>query len=122
MRLLVYLGLVVGLSACASDESSLPDDLVGVWRTTARKYRDRSFELQPDKVIFETGEETPDTNILLSIETLEEDGRLLYDIIYLSRDGLEHTFSFYYEPKGEGVIALKNQSAIVWKKERRKKR
>ena len=100
----------------------MPESLIGVWKTQARKYRDRSFEVQPDRVIFETGEETSDTNIVIGIENREEDGRLLYDIDYLSPDGLEHTFSFYYEPMAGGVIALKNQSAIVWRKERRKKK
>ena len=100
----------------------MPDSLIGVWKTKTRKYRDRSFELQPDKVIFETGEENSDTNIVIGIESREQDGRLLYDIGYLSPDGLEHTFSFYYEPMAGRVIALKNQSAIVWRKERRKKK
>ncbi len=121
MRLFVYLVLAVGLSACGAEQSSMPDSLLGVWKTRTRKYRDRSFELQPDKVTFETGEESPDTNIVLGVEALEENGRLLYDIGYLSPDGLEHTFSFYYEPMAGGVIALKNQGGIVWRKERRKK-
>ncbi len=122
MRLLVYLVMAVGLSACGSDQDTLPDGVIGVWKTKTRKYRDRAFELQPDKVIFETGEETAETNILLSVEAREEDGRLLYDIDYLSSDGLEHTFSFYYNPMAGGVIALKNQSGIVWRKERRTKK
>ena len=122
MRLVVSLVLAVGLSACTSDPSSMPDSLIGVWKTNTRKYRDRSFEIQPDKVIFETGKETVDTNILLGIAAQDEDGRLLYDIDYLSSDGLEHTFSFYYEPRGEGAIALKNQSGMIWKKERQRKK
>ncbi len=100
----------------------MPERLIGVWKAQAREYRDRSFELQPDKVIFEPGEETSDTNIVIGIESREEDGRLLYDIDYFSPDGLEHTFSFYYDPLAGGVIALKNQSGIVWRKERRKKK
>ncbi|MEE9179415.1 MAG: hypothetical protein V3U22_00860, partial [Vicinamibacteria bacterium] len=122
MRLLLYLVLAVGLSACGPDPSSRPERLIGVWKAQAREYRDRSFELQPDKVIFETGEETSDTNIVFGIERREENGRLLYDIDYLGPDGLEHTFSFYYEPLAGGVIALKNQSGIVWRRERRKKK
>ncbi len=122
MRLLLYLVLAVYLSACSPEPSSMPESLIGVWKTKTRKYRDRSFELQPDKVIFETGKETSDTNIVLGVETHDEKGRLLYDIGYLSSDGLEHTFSFYYDPMAGGVIALKNQSGIVWRKERRKKK
>ncbi len=113
MRLLLYLVLAAGLSACGTDPSSMPESLIGVWKTQARKYRDRSFEVQPDKVIFETGEETSDTNIVIGIESREDGGRLFYNIDYLSPDGLEHTFSFHYEPVVGGVIALKNQSGIV---------
>ncbi|MEE9264057.1 MAG: hypothetical protein V3V11_06345 [Vicinamibacteria bacterium] len=113
MRLPLYLVLAVGLSACGPDPSSMPERLIGVWKAQARKYRDRSFKLQPDKVIFEPGEETSDTNIVIGIESREDDGRLFYNIDYLSPDGLEHTFSFHYEPVAGGVIALKNQSGIV---------
>ncbi len=34
---------------------SMPEDLIGVWKTAEKKYADRYFELNADRVIFSTG-------------------------------------------------------------------
>jgi hypothetical protein len=43
---------------------------------------------------------------------------LLYIFHYKNKEGLKYKFSFYYDPTGQGEIRYKNQSQIVWTKER----
>ena len=38
----------------------------------------------------------------------------LYTISYLSPEGEEYEFPFYYDPAGDGVIRFKNQQEMVW--------
>ena len=45
------------LSVCqCGKKTAVPDDLIGVWETTAPTYADRFFEIKTDEVIFGTGE------------------------------------------------------------------
>lgn len=49
--------LVACVTACgiAGPPDTLPPQLLGIWRTDAPGYRDRSFELRPGWVLFGTG-------------------------------------------------------------------
>lgn len=50
----ISLCLLLATLACGSAKID-PPDLVGVWRTQARAYRDRKLEVQPDWIVFGTG-------------------------------------------------------------------
>jgi hypothetical protein len=113
----VFLASLAG--GCFSfQETALPDQILGVWTTEAPRYADRFFELQKDKVIFGTGAGESDSNLVVAVEEVRQDRKQLYNIEYLSSEGQTYTFSFYYQTSPQ-TIALKNQSGIEWKKERR---
>ena len=93
--------------------NSVPEDLIGVWKTAERKYADRYFELKKDRIIFSTGGWKVTAH---PIERIEERGgseKILYIIFYPNYDGNEYQFSFYYDPL-QGVIRFKNQEQFEW--------
>ncbi len=51
----------------------LPDELVGVWTTSHPKYADRYFDLTKTTVIFGTGKESIDTNVISNVEKTLQD-------------------------------------------------
>lgn len=119
-KILVALAILTTLLGCQpAKNTTLPDDLVGVWKTSAPKYSDRSLEFTKDSIIFGTGKGNVDTHPIANIETIREDNTILYTISHLNREGHEYTLSFYYDPANGGVIRLKNQKTIAWTKERR---
>ncbi len=93
--------------------SSVPEDLIGVWKTAERKYADRYFELKKDRVIFATGDWSVSAHPIDRVEEYEENGKILYIIYYPSSEGDEYQFSFYYDPT-QGVIRFKNQEQFEW--------
>ncbi len=107
------------LFACQpAGKMAVPEDLIGVWETTAPTYADRFFEIRTDEVIFSTGEETFDT-YPISRMRIEKDPikqRTLYIICYKNTAGQEYKFSFFYDPANQGRIRFKNQNEMVWKK------
>ena len=115
---LMALAVASLLGACQAQSVALPEGALGHWTTDARRYEDRFFELDAGHLTFGTGGGSSYRNPILRVEVTEEDGRPLYRIDHLDAEGQSYTFSFYYEPANGGVITLKNQTEIHWKKER----
>jgi len=116
---LMALAVASLLGACQAQSNALPEGVLGHWTTAAHRYEDRFFELDADHLTFGTGGGSSYRNAILRIEvTEEEDGRPLYHIEHQGSEGQSYTFSFYYEPAEGGVIRLRNQTEIHWKKER----
>lgn len=119
-RIFVALAILATLFACQrAKTTTLPDDLVGVWKTSAPKYAGRSLEFTKDSIIFGTGEGNLDPHPIANIETIHEGNSILYTISHLNSEGQQYILSFSYDPANGGVIRLKNQKTIAWTKERR---
>ena len=104
-----------------SRKTTAPEDLIGVWKTSAAKYEDRFFEIKKDEIVFGTGQGTFDSQTIEKVETGKVRGeeRILYTISYRNQEGVEDKFSFYYHPEKGGTIRFKNQEKIAWVKGRR---
>ncbi len=97
----------------------IPDPFVGIWKTTAPNYAGRFFQITKDIVVFSIGDGQTDMHPITNVEFLREKGRSLYTISYLSPEGAEYEFPFYYDPAGDGVIRFTNQQEMVWKNQGR---
>lgn len=118
-RLLWILAIVLVFPGCRSPKNTtVPDQLVGVWRTTSPKYADRFFEITKNTITFATGGESVDVRPITKFETVPEKKSIFYAISLKSQEGYEHQFSFYYDPSNGGRIRFKNQKQIIWTKER----
>ena len=117
--LMVFLFLIISLG-CGAKITSVPESLVGIWRTGAPNYADRFFELRKNEVVFQIGEGKFDTHRISKIEKEEsrKEKRMLYIIYYKGEGGDETKFLFYHYPEEMGVIRFKNQQEMVWTKEK----
>jgi len=114
--IIIYL-MVLSVCQCGR-KTTVPDDLIGVWETTAPTYADRFFEIKTDEIIFGTVEGSFDTYPITKIK-IEKDPveqKTLYIICYKNTAGQEYKFSFYYDPANQGTIRFKNQQEMVWAK------
>jgi hypothetical protein len=118
-RVLVVIVYLFVFSTCQCGRKiAVPEDLIGVWETTAPAYADRFFEIKTDDVIYGTGEGKFDTYPITKIKTEEDpkESGTLYVICYKNIEGQEYKFSFYYDPANQGTIRFKNQKEMVWTK------
>jgi hypothetical protein len=112
---IVFLAALIG---CGGERTkSVPDELVGVWRTTAPKYADRFLKLTRTAIIFGTGGEGSYARTVVAVEKSREDGDTLYTVFYVDAEG-EYKLAFYYESQNGGVIRYKNQRAIAWTRQK----
>ena len=119
MRVWIIIVCLMVLSACQpARKMAVPEELIGVWETTAPTYADRFFEIKTNEVIFSTGEKKFDTYPIskMKIEENRKEQKTLYIICYKNTAGQEYKFSFYYDPANQGTIRFKNQSEMVWTK------
>ncbi len=111
--------LILFFGCQAKENKTVPDELVGVWRTSAPKYEDCYLELTKDLIIFvnENILQNMDANSIYKIKKADKDKNILYTIYYKNDEGLKYQFSFYYDPSGGSVIKFKHQTQIEWTKE-----
>lgn len=102
---------------CHSGESSLPEELIGVWKTSAPKYRHSYIEFMSRIVIFGNTEKNHTLIYHINkVEKVNEEESILYTITSNSKEEEEYMFSFHHHPGNDAVIRLKNQNQIEWKK------
>jgi hypothetical protein len=110
------IAILMSLSGCQSTrEATLPQELVGVWRTTHPKYADRFFELTGRQITFGMGGNSLTKYTIAGIEHRHKEGEVLYRILYWSEDVQEDVFAIRYSSQ-TGVVRLDNQNQVEWKK------
>jgi hypothetical protein len=114
---LMALAVASLLGACQAPSATLPEDAFGHWTTDANRYQDRFFDLDAERLTFGTGGKSSYSNPILQIQITDEQDRLLYHVEHQGSEGQSYTFSFYYQPANGGVITLKNQPDIQWRKQ-----
>jgi hypothetical protein len=116
---LIAVTCLVLLMGCEPRSPSLPDNLIGVWRTSDPKYAGRFLQLTQDRVIFGTGAGSVSIHPIRKIARAPRADGILYAIIYTNDDGQEYRLSFVHDLEHGGVIWFKNQKDILWKRANR---
>ena len=117
--ILLTLAILVSLFGCLSEgPEGVPTELIGVWKTSASKYKDCSIELTRDYIIFTNSHVAAyvNANFVLGMKRAPESGRFRCTILYENIHGQKYKFSFYYDPAKSGLIRLKNRRDVEWRK------
>lgn len=95
----------------------IPDELVGVWRTTAPSHATRPFEIDKRTLLFRTGDGPYDYSIhpIRRVDVTQHGRETHYRVEY-ANNGKGFEFAFSYTAHPEEVIHLANQKDLVWKK------
>ena len=112
MMLSIFLGWHCGY------EKTAPNDLVGIWETSAPKYADRFFKIDQDTITIGQGGDAFEIHVIKKIHAkkIPEERSILYTIYYENESVDDYKFAFYYSPENGGMIRLKHKKNIIWKK------
>ena len=117
--ILLILAICVFLLGCQPKGlETLPPELIGVWETSAPNYKDGSFELTENHIVFINSgpPQYTSVNSIVRMERVSEGQDLLYTVHYESTQGEKYIFAFYHYPTKDGTIRLKNQRGIEWRR------
>lgn len=117
--ILVASVILVFLSGCGPERTkTVPDELVGIWKTSVPKYADAYIELSRTTITFGAGEAGSYVRTVSSVEKVREGGNTLYTVFYVDAQGVEYKLAFYYEPGNGGMMRWKNQRSIAWARQK----
>jgi hypothetical protein len=121
IRIFILLQVLAGLIACQAPRATVPEELDGVWQTSAPMYATRPFEIRKDVLIFRTGEDPFDFVVynIVKVDQTTEAGNTLFILTYIVPGGLEYKFSFFYTASHGGEIRFKHQRDMVWERKKR---
>ncbi len=121
-RLLVALAiLIVFIGSNCGKNTTISDELIGIWRTASPKYEGCFFELRTNSITIGPQEGEPNSFAITNIKRKKKSKEewTSYIIYYVDQGGKEYEFPIYYLPERTGVIRFKNQLDIVWTRESR---
>jgi hypothetical protein len=122
--LAAVLGLVLVFAALRtliwshSAKTAMPDELLGVWKTTEPAYKNRVLEITPTALVFRVGGEAFGLHPVRHVVKEERGGSAVYTIYTIEyEDGTEvATLSFQYVPTPRPAIWLQNRT-VAWRRE-----
>jgi hypothetical protein len=106
---------LLGGNSCKK-ELIVPEELSGVWVTSAPKYEGCYFEVTSDEIIIKDKEEEVNFFEITKIEAEKnpDENFINYIITYVDLGGRPFEMSVLYFPAEEGTIRFKHQKNIVW--------
>ncbi len=116
--LLILVISVLFVECQPSGLETVPTEIMGVWKTSARNFEDGSFELTEDHIVFRNSgpPQYESVNSIVRMERVAEGQDLLYTVHYENTQGEKYLFTFYHYPTKGGTIRLKNQGEIEWRR------
>jgi hypothetical protein len=112
----IVLTFILAFTCFTRQNTTLPENVIGTWTTSEKKYRDRFFELTQNSVTFGIGKKKTNVYDISNVKKDVQDNEVLYTIKYHNSDGVQYTLSFYYDATNGGMIKFKNQKNIKWRK------
>jgi hypothetical protein len=110
---LIFLTLIAAF-ACAQ-EATVPEALMGEWRTPAPRYEDRYLRFTTSSLAFGIGDGQEVCHPIRKIEAAKEHSATVYTVHYMDSEGKESTLRLTYRFDAEETIQLNNRNEI-WMK------
>lgn len=96
---------------------NVPEELLGLWETSAPQYENCSFTFKSKIAIFQNRLTLVSIYFITDIEKSIKGEKTLYNIHYENENGDEYMLSLYYiKTPHSGVIRFKNKEKIAWLK------
>jgi hypothetical protein len=108
--------ILLSFSGCQK-EVTVPQYLIGVWKTAALEpdYEDRYLKFTKDSMIFGVGEGREVIHSIRKIKVKQKNSETLYTFYCTDPDGEKWTYTVTYKTDFGGIINLKGRDEI-WKK------
>ena len=103
------------IAAGVFNTKTIPDELLGMWTTTAPAYADRALEFTPTSVYFYVGDEGVSVHRVYRVGRTAYKSHTAYIVEYLDGDRVA-SLSFHYIASPRQLIRLANEQ-FVWRRQ-----
>jgi len=109
----VFLSFLFSFTGCQG-KVSVPQHLLGVWKTSKPQYEDRYLKITEDSLTYGIGNGEEVSHSIEKINVEQEGGETIYTLHYKDMEGEKWDLTLIYSPVS-GTIKLKNRNDI-WTK------
>ena len=120
LDILLAVFIVFAAHSCMQT-TQVPDELIGVWKTTDPEYTGTFLELTAEKIIIgkKGGEVDAYTIKKIRREKVKGSEELYFIITYMDLGEKEYKFPVYFNPADGGTIRWANRPKIIWTREQK---
>jgi len=120
LDILLAVFIVFAAHSCMQT-TQVPDELIGVWKTTDSEYTGTFLELTAEKIVIgkKGGEVDAYTIKKIRREKVKGSEELYFIITYMDLGEKEYKFPVYFNPADGGTIRWANRPKIIWTKEQK---
>ena len=117
--IIFLIALLLSITATCSKTSSIPQDLIGIWKASDIRYSGTSFEINKDAITFQdkNGDRNTYTIVEIKRENMPDKSWKLYTLCYLDNHLKTMDFQFYFRSSEQGMIRFKHQPSLIWKQD-----
>ena len=114
MHVFLFIFTLIATCACVQ-EATVPDALMGEWRTPSPRYEDRYLRFTTSSLAFGIGDGQEVSHPIRKIKAAKEHHAIVYTVHYSDSEGEESTLKLTYRFDTEETIQLNNRNEI-WMK------
>jgi len=120
LDILLAVFIVFAAHSCMQT-TQVPDELIGVWKTTDSEYTGTFLELTAEKIVIgkKGGEVDAYTIKKIRREKVKGSEELYFIITYMDLGEKEYKFPVYFNPADGGTIRWANRPKIIWTREQK---
>jgi len=94
---------------------TLPEQVLGEWKTDDARYQGRFVKVEADQITFGLGGAAPDElEHIERVHMVPTDNRIDYAIKLKKPNGASDSIALLFTPERGGELRLKNQPKVVW--------
>jgi len=112
----IFLLILIFVVGCER-EVIFPQQLIGVWKTSAPKYVDRYVKVSEHTVIYGIGKGEEVSHTIDKINIKQAVDGTVYTFYLKDAEGGKETLTLTYRPDSGGTLQIKN-SEEIWKKDK----
>jgi hypothetical protein len=98
--------------AGCQQNTTVPRQLIGIWKTNAPEYADRYIRIDEYLLVLGVGDGVDVTNYIQNIDEEDRPNGTLYTIRYKDPEEEKWDLKFLYSPAEGGVIRLQNKEEL----------
>lgn len=102
--------------SCRPGRDPVPEQLIGTWHTSMATHAGSTMDISQHVVVFSSDRGVNTRCRIVGLKSFIEKGQMVYQLSYQDQYKNEYELYLLYDPADGGIVRLKNQPQLEWKR------